>query len=433
MQAMPTHCAYPIMLRVFRLCAEAVGASLYDAGMALSIVGGSIGCALMHRATTVLGASRADACLVGILVGCTPAVMFFSTVVELHGPFFGFVGLSMLAFAHWLREPTAGAGALTGCATAAAYFAHATGAVLPGVLLLFALAWPAFLGRIDRKRIVATSSLLVGVHASLLIGLSAALRALGLAVDPGHAGSYLLEYAQRNAKDFHRLGTTFRVEWLVPYLPLSILWLLGLRSPCTRKMVGAFAICLTGYLLFTFFLLGDYPEYGAYLLPLAWPAALLTVSSLPRWLVCSAVIVGLSTGLHMIAQYDVPERGEEYAAGFRHLFEEQKCLLLVGDYVDLEARFVQMPDQPYLFILDVATLKPDAVEKALPQVDAHLRREMRRYERLILTAGAEQLMSASSIVTQARTGGSVLLEFLRSQYRLEPVAHRGFSGYVLRE
>lgn len=204
------------------------------------------------------------------------------------------------------------------------------------------------------------------------------------------------------------------------------------RGAAFRRFSGAFALCLLGYLTFTFLLLGEYPEYGAYLLPLVWPATLLALASIPRRILYGAVIAGLAMGLHMIARYDVPERGREYAAGVREQFGDHRVLLLVGDYVDLEARFVQMPQQPYFFILDVANLEPAVAETMLPQLEAHLRQEMQRYDRVVLTAGAERLMAVSAAVPQARTGSSVVLEFLRGRFRLEPVSSRGFVGYVLR-
>ena len=136
------------------------GVSPFVAGGVLSAVATAIGAGLTHAASRVLGLNRADALLVAALTACTPAVMFYASVVELHGVFYAFAALGALRASHLIATPTVANAVLLGLATALAYCFHSTGHLLP--LLFAAMFWGARGGGVGWPRLPATRRTVLG-------------------------------------------------------------------------------------------------------------------------------------------------------------------------------------------------------------------------------------------------------------------------------
>src|SRR5690606_40374572 len=84
-----------------------LGASLYDAGVLASALGTAVGIACAVLASRILGLTRGGAFAVAGLMLSVPALLFFATVVELHGVFLAFAGPALVAFAHLAPAPGA--------------------------------------------------------------------------------------------------------------------------------------------------------------------------------------------------------------------------------------------------------------------------------------------------------------------------------------
>jgi hypothetical protein len=133
-----THFFYlPLLAGAHAVLGE-FGFTLHDSGVAFSAAGTALGVFGAHAGASRLGLSRGAALLVGILVATAPAVLFFATVVEVHGPFFAFAGLSFVCTARFVASPGVARGAELGAVTGLAVGAHATGNLLPCLLLPFA-------------------------------------------------------------------------------------------------------------------------------------------------------------------------------------------------------------------------------------------------------------------------------------------------------
>ena len=98
-----------LLYKPMAVAAKQIGALLdvpmLESVVALSGVGTAVGVALVHAAARRFGLGRGDALWVAVLVGTAPGVWFYATVVERHGPFFAFVGLSAWALAWFAVRP----------------------------------------------------------------------------------------------------------------------------------------------------------------------------------------------------------------------------------------------------------------------------------------------------------------------------------------
>lgn len=132
------HLAYLPMLRAAAALGAPLGLSEFVCARACSQLGAALGVGLLFLTGRRFGLGRKDAAWVAALVATTPSLVFFATVVEVHAPYFAYLGLAWLATAHLVRRPTSQRGALLGAACGLAYLGHASGLVLPAPLLLLA-------------------------------------------------------------------------------------------------------------------------------------------------------------------------------------------------------------------------------------------------------------------------------------------------------
>lgn len=116
--------AYPFLFTGLRAVLEPLGVGPYRTGLLLSALGTSAGVGFGLQALRVLGLDRRRAWLGAALVAFCPAVLFFGSTLEFHGPFFGFAGLALLSTARAIERPSAARGAELGLCTALAFLAH---------------------------------------------------------------------------------------------------------------------------------------------------------------------------------------------------------------------------------------------------------------------------------------------------------------------
>jgi len=124
----PTHFSYMPLLAACRELAAVTGSSLATIATLLSAFGTAVGVAFVHAANRRLGLSRAAALWTTAFVALTPAIVFFATVVEMHGQHFGLCGATFLATAAFAERPNVRAGIWLGLATGLGYAGHATNA-----------------------------------------------------------------------------------------------------------------------------------------------------------------------------------------------------------------------------------------------------------------------------------------------------------------
>ena len=429
-------------LNLLKAIGTPLGLSLYGSAVAYTALGTAIGVACTHAANVRLGLRRTEALLATALVAACPAVVFFATVVEVHGPFFAFAGLAFWMAVRFTSAPGAGSAALVGVAVGGASLAHATGLLLP-----LAIA-PVAAGRLRDRRGLALAGLALAVAVAIALGVPMLLRATGDLPGgeesaAGHLGLRLRQVAATGglAIELPRaLGFRLLREWLWPYLPLSVAGLATLAAPGVRRRALLFAAALAGYLLLATVLLWpfrDNDEHGAYLLPLAWPAALLVVRALPaatRVLVLLSVVVALV----QIGQHDRPERSRAFADGLRAHAAPATPFLIVGYYDDVEALVIHLLPElegHYLALQRLPPLSEALLPRLLARLDQEIDAQRSAGHPAYISDDACTSLSSAFFADPAVPGSQPLLPrllaHLRQRYEFERVDSGGFAGYLL--
>lgn len=425
----PHHMLYkPLIAGLHRLLAP-LGASLYDAGVLASALGTGIGLGCAHLAARWLGLRRVEAWAVAALMLAVPALLFFGTVVELHGVFLGFAGPALLAAAALCRAPTAARGAWFGLGLALAYVGHASAGLLPALLLPLALSYPERNATWRRLRSLWAPVLLAGVvFGAFLFVLPALGRVAGLGVDTSSAAAYVLRDASAFAADAQRWLTTLWYEWLLPYAPLNLLALSACFVGTCKGQARWLLAALLPYYLVCVFLLPS-AEFGAYLTPFAWPLALLSVRAAPAsalWLLGAA---GLAGGIAWIAQHDRPELARRFAAGVHEAAGGRPPFLLLGDHDDVKAALIGVPEAETLLLLHAGAIPAWQLSAVLDRFDAILRDQWRAGHVVLLTEGTVRELA------EVTPSGPSVLPALRARYTLERIdvdgADARFAGWRL--
>jgi hypothetical protein len=211
-------------------------------------------------------------------------------------------------------------------------------------------------------------------------------------------------------------------EWVVAFLPISATWLCAALRPELRAMAMVTGACVVAYSILSFALLPGLREHGAYLLPLAWPAAWLTARSLPPAILGIVLLGGLGSAWAQVARADDPTRAASYAQGFHQARSGATASLLIGDGRDLEACAVALPEVERVSVAALAVVPCAAL---LPSVDLYLKNRLGDGRRVFVTQGAIELLSAASGHLPCATA---LLEHLRREYAMREVRCGGFRA-----
>lgn len=437
------HLLYNPGLTVAWAALSRLGATLYESATWFSALGSALGVALLHAATLRLGVARGPAWCVAALTASAPAVVFFATVVERHGPFLAYAGLCGWAAACFSMRPDARRALLLALCTTLAYAAHSTGVLLLGLLLPLALVharraagspWP------DR-RLWWLAALVVGVTS---VGLVLA-RQIALWVGQSATGTanlaFLLQHGIVHLSEPLAAPVTLWQEWIWPFLPLSLAWLPAMWIRRDRALGIAFLLGLLGYLQCAFLIVGSFCERGAYLLPLAWPAAWLTVRVFGpsrAWLLAglALVLAVLAVGRHDARPLDAMARGWRAAVGDRPVYQ------LIAAPADFE--FVQL-HRPELFgypplepiarefwdLVDACEIDAALLPGLLPVLDSILAGKHHSGRWLVVSEASLRFLDELPDWIERRDTGPLLARHLRDRYRLEPIASEGFTGYRL--
>lgn len=285
----PQHPGYLVLAKLAAWLGAWGGASTVAALGVLSALGGAVAVALVQRLAARVTGSLATANVAAALCALLPGWWHHATVVEMHAPFLA-VAVAALSMAwRWWGGGAAQALA-TGAWTGLATWVHATGHFLLPALGL-AVWW---LGGRTRRR--GGEGLLAGVaHAAVWALLFFGTRAVGelppevlaapkdslLDASGGPLGYLLRSFAQAHVAA--AAWPTLQREWLEPFAPVAVLCWLTWGARSQRSAVAVLLLVTLGYLSMALVMLDAITdERGAYLLPLAVPAVLLTSVALGR-------------------------------------------------------------------------------------------------------------------------------------------------------
>jgi hypothetical protein len=296
----------------------------FEALRVLSAVGVAIGVFFAHRCAVALRLERPAAA--AIAFGLVPSAFYFASTVEVDGLLLGAAGGAWLLWIRLARGRRAGQALAAGLATALVACLHGGGH------LLFAAGCTLFSARaLQRMRRQGTwrplqrhGVLLVlafGAHATAFV---AASLLCGNSHQAVMAGNSLLLSLQPD-----RLSATLLSEWLVPYAPFSLLWLLGFARRSTRWLAAAFAVVLVGYLVFTNAVMGwfeprgpELHENGAFLVGICLPMVLQAHAALRPWLASLATVAAAAVAIVLVRHADWEPVPPGFSAGLRAVAAE---------------------------------------------------------------------------------------------------------------
>ena len=398
----------------------------------------------MHAASRRLGVPRGAALLAAVAIMVAPAIVFFASVVELHGLFFGFTGIAALATARFAEGPSWLRGAVLGLSVVLAYLAHATGSLLPAILLpLAVLHAPQKLAA--RKGLATTDTGLVGrfLHgavsgpvvlaaATAVVGCAFApwlMTVLGLPMDRGHQVALLDN--QRLAAAFTSTGLprTALVEWVRPFLAISVLGPLGLAVAQGRAFGVALVLGLLVYLPAAFVILGDDCERGAYLLPLAWPAACAAAMAFPR-LLGLGIPLALFVAVHDVREHEGGAHEGAIAAGISAATSGRPAVVYFGAVDELGAGLIHLPSYEFKHWIDESKLAPETARRLSPLLALHLRSVLGA-GRLVLVTDSAREMLADADPRKGGLAGPVILAQLERDFVWRDASRAGFHGFEL--
>ncbi len=422
----------PIVLGIWLLTGP-LGTTLYQAALSASALGTALGVMFVYLASHRLLGDRRSAAWSAALVATCPGILFYATVVELHGVFFTFFGLVALALANMALRPSIGRAVMLGLSTALASLAHATGHLLPAVVIMLYPVLPC----VPRARITPRSWLVVAgvvllVHVTVAVLTLGSLRLLGWGgASVGFAADHMMQNTRMFWPRLLGIPATFLHEWLLPFLPISLtcLVVMMIADAGARRMLAVLYVLVMLYVLPTAILV-EGSEFGAYFLPLAWPAALLTARVFsPRWLAL-LVFLGLCIGVPRLWARETIDQTRQAAASLTKLQPEQKLFFLPVTREDLELCFVGLPRADFYYLPKLVKYDEKTVRASLPILDGLIGRARADGQIVLLTeAGRESLVSAEAAAISS--GPAALAAHFAKSYKTVPVTVPGFRGWKL--
>src|SRR5690606_21113647 len=306
-----------------------------------------------------------------------------------------------------------------GGAVALSYAGHSTGVLLLAWLLPLAAWWPGALRMPDLRRWTRRSAIVLLTTVAGLIAARLAGRLLGQTESNSFA--FLAQHAAVHLRQPWLLPVHVWQEWLLAFAPVSVTWLAAWFRPGERGLAAATTLGLAVYLGFSFAILGGFDERGAYLLPMGFAAALLTVRALPT--AVSGACVGLAATLAVVQvlRHD-DHRHADVAAGIAAAVGEARPYLLLAEASDFELLFVHFPElrpvEDWWDGLDAGGFEPETVSApgALPALEAFLRSRLDSGRPLVITAAGVAYLEHPRYTEEWRAG-PMLLEFLFERFR----------------
>jgi 4-amino-4-deoxy-L-arabinose transferase-like glycosyltransferase len=416
----PNHPLYLPLCAALAGLLGTVGVSLFDAMTFASALGSAFWVLAAHRASAAMGLDRREALGAAILSAAVPSVVFFATVVEVHGPFLAFAGCALWQTARARTAPNARRFFELGLTTGLAATAHATGHLLPLLAGFILLAEVPSLRRAGALARAAALGAAGHVGARIAAGLV-------LGGDLGETLTYVTDQWSRFSAG--RLPGTIWHEWLLPAAPPALIALAVLLLPRTPRPLRALALALHGaalvYALAATFMLAGIRENGAYFQPLVLVAAWVTVRSVPTRAVLLAAVVGLTAGIIQVQGHDQAPPAAVDPADVVALRGEDVAVFVMAD--ESEAQPVMLAD-PTLAVVRLEILAQGllgaADEDAFARFDAAFRS---------ISAGSGGRVYLSQAAWEVLVqNGDRLRAHVASRYELLPVISGSFRAYELR-
>ena len=417
-----------LAMPLFHLWVEAMacaGVAPHRALTVLAALGSALGLVCTHLAGRTMGLSRMQCALATAMVAGAPPVFFYATVVEFHGPFLGAAQLAFLAAASFMQRPAIGRAVVLGLAVTAAWLMHSSGFLLGLTLGCMILGWRGSRPPRSRRSLgllaaiaIATQALstamalLVLHHAGLLV---ADLQVLRFGLLAGPIGTLAL----------HVPGIVMG-EWFCVYQPLASAFLLvplrrEWRAPFLGVLAGVGVFCLLSTLLLS------RSEWGAYLLPVAAPMAVL-VARVFSARVCAAIaLCGLAIGSTSVVWHD--QKGPLYrnlASGLERARGDAHAILLTASTDEWGAVLVMGREIVAWPLFSEMLVPPEAIPARAERFADVIESRRPHGGRVFVSSESMRFLESGVIPT-----ASPWVDSLRAHYDLVSTCASGFDGYEL--
>ncbi len=423
------HLLYLPIAWVFRQAMDGTGLGTHRILTVLS--GLMTGLGLFFAGFTVVKArfSRRQAFFFLGFLGFCPAVFFFATVVEIHGVFFPFAMLGFLLAEFLIQEEGRKKrlfwAVVLGLLTWFASLVHSSGHLLLPLLG----AWIA--ARRGVREMLGPFVLWALVHGALMMWANPLVLQL-LGEKSGGASRALEVIRERTPMEgiLGRILPSVYKEVLISFPPLWLVVFVPFWDSRIRKKVGWALLGVLPYLLLTTLFLADLHtfepiyERGAYLLPLAFPAAWILARRIPSTgVLVVLLLVAIGRSAQQVWTHDT-RPGRPFARGFRSVTKGNKVILLAGGLVDLSSALLEMPEVRVIFISDFVA-RPDIPVQAIVGKIWELSQKEKRP--IFLSKEAARLWAKGPLVGR----GAALLAQLRKKFFLVDRDSGAFEAWEL--
>ena len=322
------HVAFlPLVGLVFKTI-HPLGFGAFDALLITAALGSAVGVFCLHRAGRLLLGSGPSATAMAIGVALTPACFYYATAAEIHGVFAAGSGASWWAFARWRKAPEqlVRAAMLGGCCGLAGSI-HSFGHLLMPMFAAIALTqdW------LPRTHRIAHFSALAIAH--LVIALAMAF-GLGAGASGQSAAAMNHITAHVGATNLGLAPATMWREAIVPFLPWSMIALLGILNARSRPWSSAFVLGVALHAPIVIMLLSrdgsQFHEQGGYLLTMAVPAVLAAIVVMPRPAFWLTTLLGAGLTAALVVPRWPPVYQQEFVKATEQLRRERSFVLVVG-------------------------------------------------------------------------------------------------------
>jgi hypothetical protein len=433
----PWHPGYLPALGAFGWLCRGVGLEpgLLQLGAWFSALGAALGVGFARAGMARLELSPVVARLAVAAFALNPGLLTFATVVEFHGPMLAPLGLAFWWTTVQIARPTRWGMALLGALCHLPFLLHGQQLFLPLWLLAFFLARRGL-----RAAEFGRAALAGGVHAALILVLPRLLPACyGFWADLGAGAAAEGSIGRPQSLDY--AGVIFWQEWLLPLLPLSVLVFAALLRRRLWPEFAAFAVGFVPYLYVAVRQLVFEPEYGAYLLPMVLPAAMLTARRFAaRRVAWPLLLVGVYVWYQGPLQHLRVQRQQDdyFAIGAASAAATARPYVLVGSHRELGSAFARLDPDDFLWVQPNAFRPREELDpRRLAAVEIYLRQLHGEGRAVLITESAiatlddprsARLLEKPSLHVEANAtmAGPLLAERLRAAFAFVATDARGF-------
>jgi hypothetical protein len=258
-------------------------------------------------------------------------------------------------------------------------------------------------------------------HALFSAAATLVLEALGLAGDaPTLAMDFLLRDLGGIASHLASLPYSLLWEWLLAHFPLSVAVLVAAFLRASRRPALVHLASVAAYVVAAFLTLRGSQEFGAYLLPLLWPAAAIVARATPAPVCVLLAVVGAADVSGTLRREGDDDRNEDLAALIVDDAGEAPIHLVEAHAQDVELALVWLPDAGTTQVMRLLKKAGPALPQLVHLVDDELDAELEAGAAVYFTESAREELLAEA-TRRFSPAGALFVEHLEARYDWRPI------------